>query len=214
MTLYRPLPNILPVKKFNEIASYECTAHPGLPGVGVCTKCGAVVCAGCAEVVSGRIYCPEHKPPHEEKTVQTAQRQRFRPAILVPILLLISLVALALWFAPSLTTGLFSFYNNSVTEMELQEIGNALESFRDDVGRYPTDEEGLPVLRDEPVGAGGWLGPYLPDGLYVDDEVRDASGNPITYERTDDGYRLVAVGPDSKPDTDDDIVFEGPAATE
>ncbi len=142
------------MKKFNEIASYECAAHPGLPGAGVCTKCGAVVCAGCAEVVSGRIYCPKHKPPHEEKTVQTAQRQRLRPAILAPILFLISLVALALWFAPNLTTGLFSFYNNSVTELELQEIGKALESFRNDAGRYPTDEEGLPVLRDEPAGAG------------------------------------------------------------
>jgi general secretion pathway protein G len=214
LTLDRPLSNILPVKKFEEIASYECAAHPGVPGVGVCTKCGAVVCADCAEIVAGRIYCPEHKPAHEEKTARTVQRQRIRPGILIPVLSIIALVALALWFAPNLTTGPFSFYNNSITETELQEIENALESFRGDNGRYPTDEEGLLALRDEPPGASGWLGPYLPDGFYVDDEVRDASGNPITYERTDDGYRLAAAGADGEPGTDDDIVLEGPAGTE
>jgi general secretion pathway protein G len=202
------------VEKFDEITSYGCAAHPAEPGVGVCMKCGKIVCAGCAETVSGRIYCPEHKPAHEENTVRTVQRQRVRPGILVPILLIIALFALALWFAPNLTTGHFSFYNDSFTETKLQKIGKALESFRYDVGRYPTDEEGLPVLRDEPPGASGWLGPYLADGLYTDDEVRDATGNPITYERTDNGYRLVAAGADGEPDTDDDIVFEGPAAAE
>lgn len=214
LTLHRLLPNILPVKKFEEITSYGCAAHPDRPGVGICTKCGKIVCAGCAEIVSGRIYCPEHKPAREERTARTVQRQRIRPGILIPVLSIIALVALALWFAPNLTTGPLSFYNNSITETELQEIGKALESFRDDNGRYPTDEEGLLALRDEPLGEDGWLGPYLPDGFYVDDEVRDASGNPITYERTDDGYRLVATGADGEPDTDDDIVFEGPPGTE
>ncbi|UCE28103.1 MAG: type II secretion system protein GspG [Candidatus Coatesbacteria bacterium] len=202
------------MKEFDEITSYECAAHPGRSGVGVCVICGAVVCAECAELVSGRIYCSEHKPAYEEKTVKAVQRQKLRPAILVPVLLLVSLVASALWFAPNLTAGMFSFYNDSVTEMELREIGKALESFRDDVGRYPTDEEGLLVLRDEPAGAGGWLGPYLPDGLYAEDEVRDTSGNPITYELTDDGYRLTAVGPDGERGKNDDIVREGPAVNE
>jgi general secretion pathway protein G len=214
LTLRHPLPNILPVKKFEEIASYGCAAHPDLPGVGVCVECGVVVCARCTEIVGGRIYCPEHKPAYEEKTARAVQRQRIRPGILIPVLSIIALVALALWFAPNLTTGPLSFYNNSITETELQEIGNALESFRDDNGRYPTDEEGLLALRDEPPGEDGWLGPYLPDGFYADDEVRDASGNPITYERTDDGYRLVAAGADGEPDTDDDIALEGPAGTE
>jgi type II secretory pathway pseudopilin PulG len=122
---------------------------------------------------------------------------------------MVALVALPLWFAPNFTPNLFDFYNRTITETKLQEIGKALESFRSDVGRYPTDEEGLIALRDEPTGADGWLGPYLPDGLYVEGEVADASGNPINYERQADGYRLRTAGPDGEFATADDVVFEG-----
>ncbi|MGH8393961.1 MAG: type II secretion system protein GspG, partial [Pseudomonas sp.] len=39
----------------------------------------------------------------------------------------------------------------------------AVEQFHQDVGRYPTDEEGLAVLTVQPAGEGKWRGPYLKD---------------------------------------------------
>lgn len=203
-------PNIQALKEFEEIESYGCAVHPDKPGVGICTECGAVVCADCAEFVSGRLYCREHKPVYEEKSALTVSRQRLRPEILTPVLLFVALIALGFWFAPAVTSGLFLFYDNAVTEMELKEVGKALDSFRSDVGRYPTDEEGLLALRDEPAGAEGWLGPYLPEGLYVEDKAVDTSGKPLIYEKLDDSYRLRAAGPDGEIDTVDDVVFEGP----
>jgi general secretion pathway protein G len=198
------------LKKFEEIESYDCAVHPERPGVGICTECGAVVCADCAEFVSGRLYCRKHKPVYEENPTRTVSRQRLRFGILTPVLLFVALIALGLWFAPTVTSGLFRFYESAVTEMELKEVGKALESFKSDVGRYPTNEEGLLALRDEPAGADGWLGPYLPEGLYVEDKAVDTSGKPLIYQELDDGYRLQAIGPDGEIDTGDDVVFEGP----
>ncbi len=38
----------------------------------------------------------------------------------------------------------------------------ALDTFRLDVGRYPTTDEGLKALREKPGNVTGWEGPYLP----------------------------------------------------
>jgi general secretion pathway protein G len=45
------------------------------------------------------------------------------------------------------------------TQIEL--LGTALDSFRLDVGRYPTTSEGLEALIRQPADAEGWNGPYL-----------------------------------------------------
>jgi len=45
------------------------------------------------------------------------------------------------------------------TQIEL--FGTALDSFRLDVGRYPTTSEGLEALIKPPSDAEGWNGPYL-----------------------------------------------------
>lgn len=45
------------------------------------------------------------------------------------------------------------------TQIEL--FGTALDSFRLDVGRYPTTAEGLESLVAEVSGVDGWNGPYL-----------------------------------------------------
>ena len=43
----------------------------------------------------------------------------------------------------------------------------ALDLFEQDIGRYPTTDEGLPALVISP-GVSGWKGPYLKAGLYKD----------------------------------------------
>ncbi len=45
------------------------------------------------------------------------------------------------------------------TQIEL--FGTALDSFRLDVGRYPTTSEGLEALLTSPSGSENWNGPYL-----------------------------------------------------
>ncbi len=46
-------------------------------------------------------------------------------------------------------------------KVQIQNISTALELFKLDVGRYPTQEEGLAGLVTAPQTATGWNGPYL-----------------------------------------------------
>ena len=41
---------------------------------------------------------------------------------------------------------------------QIEMFGTALDTFRLDVGRYPTTEEGLKALREKPCRGGGYLG--------------------------------------------------------
>src|SRR6266403_4838916 len=44
---------------------------------------------------------------------------------------------------------------------QIELLGTALDTFRLDVGRYPTTEEGLEALRERPSSGDRWDGPYL-----------------------------------------------------
>lgn len=44
---------------------------------------------------------------------------------------------------------------------QVQSLGSTLDLFKLDVGRYPTQEEGLEGLVSQPPDAPGWNGPYL-----------------------------------------------------
>lgn len=52
------------------------------------------------------------------------------------------------------------------TQIEI--FGTALDSFRLDIGRYPTSAEGLAVLRTKPSDGEGWNGPYLTKEVPLD----------------------------------------------
>jgi len=48
---------------------------------------------------------------------------------------------------------------------QIELLGTALDTFRLDVGRYPSTEEGLEALRTKPGGLERWDGPYLKKDL-------------------------------------------------
>jgi general secretion pathway protein G len=51
---------------------------------------------------------------------------------------------------------------------QIELLGTALDTFRLDVGRYPTTEEGLESLRTKPGGLERWDGPYLKKDVPLD----------------------------------------------
>ena len=44
---------------------------------------------------------------------------------------------------------------------QIELLGTALDTFRLDVGRYPSSQEGLQALTQKPGGLDRWEGPYL-----------------------------------------------------
>lgn len=71
-------------------------------------------------------------------------------------------------------------------------LGTALDTFRLDVGRYPTTAEGLQALRTNP-GIDGWNGPYLEKEIPL-----DPWGNPYVYisPGSHGDYDLMSLGAD------------------
>jgi general secretion pathway protein G len=78
----------------------------------------------------------------------------------------------------------------------------ALDLFEQDLGRYPTNEEGLAALVQD-TGDPRWKGSYLTSGL-----VPDPWNNPYQYQidpMNPRRYLLRSAGPDGRMGTDDDI---------
>jgi general secretion pathway protein G len=49
----------------------------------------------------------------------------------------------------------------STAELQIGDLGAALDLYRIDLGSYPTSQQGLSALVREPQGARNWNGPYL-----------------------------------------------------
>ena len=63
-------------------------------------------------------------------------------------------------------------------KVQIQNVMSALELFRLDVGRYPTQQEGLEALVTAAPTAPNWNGPYLKK----DSALKDPWGNPYFYQ--------------------------------
>jgi general secretion pathway protein G len=90
------------------------------------------------------------------------------------------------------------------TRVQLKALKSALEEFRIDNGFYPTTEQGLKALVEEPTT------PPLPKRWhkYLDEIPKDGWGNPFVYlspGMEDHPYELFSKGPDGIEGTEDDI---------
>lgn len=88
----------------------------------------------------------------------------------------------------------------TAAETQIKILRSALENVRLDIGRYPTQEEGLSLLSKAPTDAAvasRWRGPYLSDELPLDPwnnayqySLGGANGQP---------FALYSWGADGKP---------------
>jgi general secretion pathway protein G len=76
---------------------------------------------------------------------------------------------------------------------QIELFGTALDTFRLDVGRYPTSQEGLGALMQKPGGVDRWDGPYLRKDL-----PPDPWGKPYVYKSPGDhgAYDIISYGAD------------------
>ncbi len=105
----------------------------------------------------------------------------------------------------------------NTTRLFLSQLANAIDTYRLNMGHYPTEQEGgldalvkKPSFENERMGE-KWQGPYLKPGT----QLGDPWGHRVHYELSEKGaegekvgalpYKLSSFGPDGQPDTDDDI---------
>ena len=63
-------------------------------------------------------------------------------------------------------------------KVQIENVMQGLELFRVDVGRYPTQQEGLTALVNPTSTAPNWNGPYLKK----ESALKDPWGNPYLYQ--------------------------------
>lgn len=56
----------------------------------------------------------------------------------------------------------------TTAKAQIEALAKAMDTFRLDVGRYPSNDEGLAALTTQPDSAKGWNGPYLKKGVPPD----------------------------------------------
>ncbi|MEA2739756.1 MAG: ral secretion pathway protein [Acetobacteraceae bacterium] len=85
----------------------------------------------------------------------------------------------------------------SVAKQSIERIGSVLDMYKLDVGGYPTTDQGLRALVEQPTGVTTWSGPYVKGGLPVDPWNR-----PYVYR-----------DPSTRAAHDFDLCSEGPSGT-
>jgi general secretion pathway protein G len=82
-------------------------------------------------------------------------------------------------------------------KIEMEQMGQALDLFKLEVGRYPSSSEGLQALITAPSGATNWSGPYLKKNSLPKDPWQNE------YRYTSPGannrpYDILSLGADGK----------------
>jgi general secretion pathway protein G len=81
-------------------------------------------------------------------------------------------------------------------KIEIGQIGQTLDLFKLEVGRYPTSQEGLQSLVTQPAGVTNWNGPYWKKATVP----KDPWGNDYvyTFPGAHGAYDIISYGADGK----------------
>jgi len=88
-------------------------------------------------------------------------------------------------------------------KLDVRTLETAIDAFDVDLGRYPTNVEGLKALLVQPPDLKEWHGPYFKG------KTTDPWGRPYVYRHpgrhNPNGFDLYSLGPDGQEGTSDDI---------
>lgn len=120
-------------------------------------------------------------------------RSRASGFTLVELLVVLVILGLLAGLVGPRVLGQLGGAKTKTAAVQIKDLEQAAELFRLDVGRFPSNDEGLEALVHRPGSASGWNGPYLKKGGVP----KDPWGNDYRYEspgkRTDiDIYSLGA----------------------
>ncbi|KQW42927.1 type II secretion system protein GspG [Pelomonas sp. Root662] len=121
----------------------------------------------------------------------TSRRRGFTLLELLVVILIIGMLTGIV--APRLM-GQIGRSERTVARGQIDALDKAIESFRLDLGRYPTNAEGLQALVQAQAADSRWRGPYLKGGVPM-----DPWGSPYQYRSPGSSGRdfdLVSLGRD------------------
>jgi general secretion pathway protein G len=104
-------------------------------------------------------------------------RKRDSGLTLLEIMIVLAIIALIAGLAAPRLMQNYGRAQGRSAEIQMTNIKGAVQMFYLDVGRYPTEAEGLQALLAAPADAKGWRGPYVDD----DKSITDPWGRVYLY---------------------------------
>lgn len=124
----------------------------------------------------------------------TPQRRAHRGFTLIELLVVLAILTLLAGLVGPRVLNQLGGAKSKTAGVQIADIEKALDLYRLDVGRFPTNEEGLNALITKPGSANGWNGPYLKGGSVPNDPW----GNPYRYSNgaQGGGVEVLSLGAD------------------
>jgi general secretion pathway protein G len=131
---------------------------------------------------------------------QTQRWSREQGLTLLELLIVISILGLLAVLASVQLSGYFARAKHDTAKLQVKELTLALDLYHLDVGRFPSDREGLGALLQAPASADNWRGPYLK----TEQAILDPWGREFRYASRSEapGYAIGSYGADGAPGGD------------
>ena len=133
--------------------------------------------------------------PHSRGSA--ARRRRERGFTLMELLVVILIIGLLTGIVGPRLLGQISRSEVTTAKAQMDSFDKALQSYRLDVGRFPTTTQGLSALLVQPADEQRWHGPYLQQAIPL-----DPWGSPYQYRSPGTGtkdFDLISLGHDRAP---------------
>lgn len=119
---------------------------------------------------------------------------------LIELLVVLAILTLLAGLVGPKVLGQLGGAKSKTAALQISDIDKALELFKLDVGRFPTNDEGLEAMIKRPGAANGWAGPYLKGGAVPSDPW----SRPYKYANpgANGGIDILSFGADGAPGGD------------
>lgn len=116
---------------------------------------------------------------------------------LLEILIVLTIIALIATFVGPRLLSQLDRSKVTAARVQVQALQSALDTMHLDIGRYPTQSEGLALLTAPPEdGSSGWAGPYLNSAVPQDPWRQDYIYTPPSAD--EDRPRVTSLGSDGR----------------
>ena len=132
-----------------------------------------------------------------QRAQRVVQRAAARGMTLIEILVVLVLIGVVLGVVGGNFIGKGEKAKADAAKIEMGQIGQTLDLYKLETGRYPTTQEGLGALIAAPPGVGNWNGPYWKKATVP----KDPWGNEYRYAapgQNNSPYEIASYGADGK----------------